>query len=332
MDNIISSDFSVVIQGPILGKPDDAYEKQLTIQCIESIRKVLPDSEIIISTWEGSEIEHLSGYDKLIFSVDPGAVTYNDFELKNVYNNNNRQIVSTYNGLKIASRKYAIKMRSDLRLINNNFFKLIGKYNIKNAYSFFNERIIVSTYHSRNPKKVPILYQVSDIFQIGLTSDLYDLWNIPLQPEPDTTRAFPYHVYFPNDPFIFNKFKMKFSSEQYIWYAFAKKNGLDLSLKFYCEIPFKLINKATTSVISNFIIASPEQLGIYFPERLNHSFSQLYTFNEWLNHYKIFTEDNKYVLKKIFNIVVYLNSLQFVFLNLKRTFLFKFKSVLALTK
>src|SRR3989337_2338878 len=137
-----SSDFSVVIQGPIMGKPGEAYEHQKTLHCLESIKQVLPDAEIILSTWKGSEYGHLF-YDKIVLNDDPGAISYNDFELKNVLNNNNRQIVSTYNGLKQASHKYSIKMRGDFKFESASFYSLMDKFTEVNKYRFFKHRILV---------------------------------------------------------------------------------------------------------------------------------------------------------------------------------------------
>lgn len=282
--DFFSKDFSVVIQGPIVGKKSDSAENQQTQQCIDSIRRHLPDAEIIISTWKGEETDHLTA-DKILFSEDPGAVTYNDFELKNTYNNNNRQIVSTFAGLQQASRRYSIKMRADLRLENTNFFEFLEKYTEVNRFHFLKQRILVSTYFSRNPEKLPLLYHISDLFQIGLTEDLMALWNIPLQPEPETTRAFPYSAKISNDPFRHNRYKMRYASEQYIWFAFCKKMGLDLSLNYFSEVPAKLIEPATTSIIDNFAILSPEQIGMSLPQRLIHGEKKLYTFKEWLSLY-----------------------------------------------
>jgi hypothetical protein len=314
MSTISSKDFSVVIQGPIIGKPNDLYENQLTKQCIESVRKYLPECEIIISTWKGQEIEHLT-FDKIVFNEDPGAVTYNDFELKNVYNNNNRQIVSTFNGLKLASRKYSIKTRADIKLISTNFYTYLNKYDSIYKYKFFDKRILVSTYFSRNPEKVPLLFHISDLFQIGLTKDLLQLWDIEIQPEPETTRGFKYSQKFPNDPFPFNNYKMKYASEQYIWYGFTKKKGLDLSLNYFCEIPLRLIQKATISIIDNFVILSNEQIGIELPERLIHGEKKLYTNSEWLIHYENIC--NKKSLLRIYSLIatVKLVSLNYIFKN-----------------
>ncbi len=227
-----SKDFSVVVQGPIIGKPNEDYEKQETLHCLKSIKQVLPDAEIIVSTWKGSDVSHLF-YDKVIFNEDPGAISYNDYELKNVLNNTNRQIVSTYNGLKVASRTYAIKMRGDFILKSTSFFSLINKFNEVNKYRFFRYRIIVPTYVSRDPEKIPLLYHISDLFQVGYADDLKDLWDIPLQPEPQTTRAYPYNILFLNNPFRTNKYSNRFAPEQYIWYAFTKKKRVGFEHKVF---------------------------------------------------------------------------------------------------
>ena len=66
--NISRSNFkkniSVVVQGPIL-----PFQ---TAICLKSIRKFLPKAEIILSTWEGSNINDLD-YDVLVLNKDPGA-------------------------------------------------------------------------------------------------------------------------------------------------------------------------------------------------------------------------------------------------------------------
>lgn len=282
-----STDFSVVVQGPIIGKPGEGYEKQKTLHCLESIRRVLPDAEIIVSTWEGSDYNHLF-YDKIILNEDPGAISYNDYELKNVLNNTNRQIVSTNNGLKQASRKYAIKMRGDFKLENTSFLSLLHKFTEVNKYRFFRHRILVPTYVSRDPEKTPLLYHISDLFQVGYTSDLQDLWDIPLQPEPQTTRAYPYNTLFINNPFRDYKYSNRFAAEQYIWYAFAKKKGLNLSINYLCHIPISVISPSLLSIVDNFIIASPQQLGISIPESIIHKFNKsfLYTHEKWTKLYE----------------------------------------------
>ena len=316
------SDFSVIIQGPIIGKLEESLEMQLTSHCIKSVRSVLPGSEIIISTWKGSDISHLD-YDKVVFSEDPGAISYNDFELKDVFNNNNRQIVSTINGLNCSTKKYSIKLRPDFVFENNNFIEFIGKYEMSYKYKFFKNKIIVLTLASRDSSKTPLLFAISDLFQVGLTEDLKKLWNIPLQPEPFTTRAFPYEKQFLNDPFKYNQYKMKYSPEQYIWYSLANLNNLDISLKYFCEVPLNKIGKSIISIVDNFAIYSPEQLGVRPPNRLLHSLDLMISNSKWqLMYNKICVNKSIFfILKEI--VKIYINSLVFIILNKKNENNFK---------
>lgn len=318
MSGINPKDFSVIIQGPVIGSANDTEDKQLTVRCIKSIRQHLPGAEIIISTWEGHDVSYLD-YDHVVFNTDPGSISYNDFKLKNVYNNNNRQITTTYNGLKLATRKYAVKMRGDFYLKNAGFIEYLDKYPETNKYKFFSSRILVPTYFFRDPEKAPVLFHISDLFMVGHTADLINLWDIPLQPEPETTRAFDYSVQFANDPFKSDQFKMRYASEQYIWYAFSKKMGLDLSLNYFCEVPTNRISDAIISTIDNFLVLSIEQMGIDMPDRLKHWEKQLYTFKKWeLLYNSLCIKKSKLRLLQAV-IVVKLVSARYTFKNLKRT-------------
>lgn len=280
MEHNITNQFSVIIQGKVFGLPSDSYAKQLTLQCIESIRKYLPGAEIIISTWEGSETSHLNA-DQVIFNTDPGATAYHIHD-PNFFNNNNRQIVSTYNGLKAATSKYAIKMRGDCMLAGTDFLQYLKDFPRSARHSFFKQRVIIPTMFSRNPRRIPQLIHPSDVFQVGLTEDLLDLWNIPIQPEPQTTRAFPLETRIINNSLESSFYRMKFGSEQYIWYAFTKKKGLDMELKHFGDISTSKILTSDWSIINNYVIAHPQQLSLILPKRfIDYPFNDLYTYAEW---------------------------------------------------
>lgn len=317
MAHISTHEFSVVLQGPVLGKPADTDEKQLTRRCIASIRQHLPGAEIIISTWKGEDASHLD-FDKIVYNDDPGAITYNDHELNKVYNNNNRQIVSTLAGLKQATRKYAVKIRGDFYLENAGFIDYLNRYEQYGNQKLLSSRIVTLTYFFRNPEKVPLLYHISDLFQAASTADLLELWDIPLQPEPETTRAFDYTTQFANDPYRYNQYKMRYASEQYIWFAFTRKKGLDLSLKYFCEVPWNLIGKSVQSIIDNFVILSPQQLGLCLPERLLHGEKQLYTFRRWEQLYESLSVKKSSLALMMVALKVKLTSARFVLKNFKK--------------
>ena len=107
----LSKDISVVVQGPI------HTQDNLTKRVLESVRTHLPDAELILSTWKGSQIDGLD-CDVLLLNDDPGAI--------NGYNVN-RQIVSTRNGLQKATRTYAVKLRTDMQLTGTGFIDFSSK-------------------------------------------------------------------------------------------------------------------------------------------------------------------------------------------------------------
>lgn len=184
-NSISSKDVTVVIQGyadPIITK-----------NTIESVRKYLPDSRIILSTWRECDCSQLD-YDELVLNDDPGACECGLYALEPIPNNGNRQIVSTKNGLDKVKTKYALKLRSDLVLLGNDFLgytKVFPKY--KNEVRIFKERIIIGELFTRNDfvyydpngnkHKVPKPFHPSDWFFFGLTEDLKTLYdevsNIP---------------------------------------------------------------------------------------------------------------------------------------------------------
>src|SRR4051812_39016207 len=105
------SEITVVVQGPVLGKPADPVVEQLTRRCLLSVRRELPQAKIILSTWEGANVTGLS-YDALVLSKDPGSV-WAMVEGVLVPNNVNRQVLSSLAGVRAADTAYVLKLRSD---------------------------------------------------------------------------------------------------------------------------------------------------------------------------------------------------------------------------
>ncbi|MDV3926651.1 hypothetical protein CMT52_15170 [Elizabethkingia anophelis] len=301
---ISSSDISVVIQGPVVGVPFDLYDNQKTQQCIDNIRKHLPHAEIIVSTWEGTEVHHLKEVDKIVLSKDPGAITYNDYELKNIYNNNNRQIVSTYAGLKVVTKPYAIKFRCDFQIESLKFLEIFGKYKAVYKKRYFKERILCLSNTTRDPIKMPLLNHICDLIQFGYTEDLQKLWNIPLQIEPITTRKYKRSHRFWNDPMFLGNYRMQYAPEQYIWIAFLKQNNVDLSLKYFCQIPLFKISRSITEMVDNFIVYNDNDWGLISPQRLLASMEVAISTDRWHELYEniCIAKSKRYIIKQ--NILV----------------------------
>ena len=106
-------------------------------------------------------------------------------------------------------------------------------------------------------------------------------------------------------------------------------NKLDLSLKYYCEIPIKKIGKSIISIVDNFAIYEPEQLGIVPPKRLIHSLDLMISNSKWQFMYdKICVKKSFFfLLKEIFK--VYIKSLYFIYLNKKMKLKKKIKTFIA---
>ncbi|MDQ1281875.1 MAG: hypothetical protein QG630_226, partial [Patescibacteria group bacterium] len=96
---INSSEITVVIKGLIIGKKTDKYSDRYTYRNIESIRKFLPDSKIILSTWVGSDVSGLEP-DEIIFNEDPGKLEMWSLDQKVVCHiSTNNQIINSSKGL-----------------------------------------------------------------------------------------------------------------------------------------------------------------------------------------------------------------------------------------
>jgi hypothetical protein len=293
------NNISVVVQGNILGVSKVKTKDRITYNGLKSIRKHLPKAKIILSTWECSDVTDLD-YDELIFNKDPGPIynmhlsTSKKFP-KNIANNINRQIVSTLSGLRKVKTKYAIKLRSDFSLTGTNFIKIFQKYNsydhnnYKKNWKIFKNRILILDLYTRNPKKtnsiLNFVYHPSDLFQLGLTDDLLNFWDIHLMDKKTAQ-------YFENkeaDKKNFLDFATRFCSEQYLWISVMKKNNIKFKpLNAYYEKNSKQKKDTEYSFLNNFIIFEYMLSNLYNSKfnQLPYDYSSCYNFYEWIKLYK----------------------------------------------
>ena len=298
MTNLITSEkISVVIQGPVYREPRPlSLGGCVTSECLKSIRENLPNAEIIISTWKNSDIDGLD-YDILIENNDPGAIKYSD-GIDFYYNNINRQIVSTLQGLKKCTRTYAIKLRSDTMITGTGFANYYTQYPCRmNDFKYFKGRIIIPCI-SRSPLKgmAVIFFHPTDYFMFGLTEDLLDLWDIPLQSSTLITKWLNYQsqlsfinkvflqIYKLRDP---SNYYSRITAEQYIWISYLNKKGYLIDMNRNIDINFQQYIASEYSIINNFLMIRSDKLGIKPPERLHerNNFHVSYTDEEWLDQY-----------------------------------------------
>ena len=282
---ISTSEISVIIQGPI-------YEKFID-SVVADARKVFPDSEIILSTCEGFNYSS-NLLDKIIESKDPGGYPIYDDPV--VYNASNRQLVSTLAGLKLATRQYALKMRSDMYFENTNFLDYMYKFPKRtDDYKILKERVILSTRYAPNPKWVPLPFHPSDWFFFGLKEDLLKIFESPLCEEPATSRYFQYHSR-PNLKYdtwlpVYSQYR----PEQYIWYMFIKRYT-DIVCEHSFDISHNNIEKSEQIFANNAILLDANKIryNSYKFNNLHTDFDLtfMYTHGEWLKMYKKYCDKN----------------------------------------
>ena len=261
-EKISLSEISVIVQGVI-------HQKRTKI-ALKSIRKYLPNAEIILSTWENSDVSNLVGlYDVLIFNKEPQAFLQKKFKTKKVYNNLNCMIISTNNALGKVSRKYVLKLRSDNCIDNLNFLDFFNKYSFRNRkYQLFEHRILASTLFSKfaqrqRNKSEEIPFHVSDWWFFGLTSDVKKYL---LASETVEEPYFSNYFEFPenqNKKCVFEKFDWKFAPEQHLAYSCFSKYFDDIYMKDCSNISDEINKKSQICLANNFIFLEYKQSGIW---------------------------------------------------------------------
>lgn len=211
--SIKNEDITFVIQGYVGNKAE-------VKQGLASIRKVMPGSPIILSTWEGSDISELE-FDEVILSPDPGPLKYGTkvihtytFSTQERMFSINRQIQSGKLGLAKVKTKYVFFTRTGMYLNHDGFRNYIDKYNDYDMqYKAFESRVlIVSDWTTISDTNT--LFHPADLAYCGYTNDIKKFYDQDLVDQNDM-------VPIPDDP---NHRSMRFESEQYL-FVNALKNS-----------------------------------------------------------------------------------------------------------
>ena len=284
---IDSREISVVVQGAVAGRPTDPPSARLTERCLLSVRRRLPHAEIILSTWKGSQVEGLS-FDRLVLNDDPGAHPLD--AARKTPNNINRQIVSTHNGLAVAERKYAVKLRSDFEMFGTGFLDYFNRYRARcDSWRIFRERVVAPTVFSINPRRfAPMPFHPSDWFFFGLRDDLRNLWDVPAAPEPETSRWYEERTP-PRLPFLGGRMA-RYAPEQTLWLGLLRKHAA-VACDHMTDATPEAIELTELTFANNLVLASPRRLGIRNLKGSRGSdFDRdcfaIYTHRDWLKLYR----------------------------------------------
>ncbi|MGF1667807.1 MAG: WavE lipopolysaccharide synthesis family protein [Acidimicrobiia bacterium] len=255
LGELTDNDVSVVVQGPVGPRLSDV---------LASVRRVLPAAQLIVSTWQGSDVVGLDA-DDVILNEDPGSVPLIDEDgaatprMMNV----NRMLVSSRNGVERCERSWSIKLRSDSPIESPAFVDWIGRYPTRvDELDVFDQRILTSTIATRPGRAAPgYLFHPSDCVHIGTTSDLRRLWATPTI---DETESAGWLVGKPR-PAAFRWGSPRYFNEQVLWLGCLAAAGHDVGYQQAGDVSPELIRRSDLSIVNNFVVLEPWQLGIRMP-------------------------------------------------------------------
>lgn len=282
MNAIESKDMSVVVQGAVASQ---------TGEIIQKIRALFPLVEIILSTWEGQDTSGCDA-DRVVCSADPGCFVQNPkIQGDGFYNNVNRQIVSTRAGLQAASRRYALKTRTDIFINTGDWMRYFGRYDKASPPVFFNSRVLICNYYSRNPRVFALPFHWGDWVFFGETEDLKNVFSIPLMEGEDRDW---FHTN-KRDSNLFRDNINRYVPEQWILASFLRKH---MPLAFDCFYDASMQNIITTEKFfaENTVILDADQWGIRFvkynPNRYKEKATLLHA-RDWHLLYRRYIQNKK---------------------------------------
>ena len=281
---IAAKDVSIVIQGPVCGTDDDP--QRYTRECIYSARKFFPEAEVIFSTWKGENTSGL-GCTKIVLSESPRLEKCLYEDMTEHYVSTNHVLLSSQKGLEEATRRYVIKMRSDMAFRSGKCLSLVGKYDAYDKrtiqWKVFRQRVL--TLPQLNPKRANrwFPYSICDWIQIGLSEDIIELYDVPLVDIDSIPRREGMKYIYSAD---------YFGAEQYLFHSLLDRHGLPVKLYSRTDGEGDLYQKNSLGIAMNMVLLSARQMGVKslkYPGRMYAIEPILslgyYTFGEWKELY-----------------------------------------------
>lgn len=258
MRKVNSSEVAVVIQGPVTER---------IVELLGAVIQLLPDAEIILSTWS----DHYETVKSLVSSFNIQVVitpsikaSYVD-PVSGVEDNLERQILSTMNGLLKVSRPYVAKIRSDSMLTGDELFCISP--NSKNP--LLKSKITITNYGFVDPAKLPYLAYFSDMAMFGETADIITYWKI------DENLVYKFglldllrsNLYFGNTGFRV----CRYGCEQQLGINFSRKLYSDLKVAHINDFSKDLLYKTEKVASDSFHMIDYTKSGVNFGKRFNLS-------------------------------------------------------------
>lgn len=245
------TDISFVITGTFPQEP-----------LLSSIRKFFPGAEVILVLWNDDTFRGLETVDKTIYIKAPGACVFD--ESNRLYNNLNRILIASFEGVKASTRKYIFRLRSDLIFKNSDFLKLNFAFLVRDRrFTLFKEKIIVCDTFSisadlKSKKRQLQLFHLSDWLQFGLSEDIKNFFDLKIVEEPSFSQYFTKK--YKTD--IFPNRLWRMSPEQYFLSENCRKIYPNLNYKTYLDTNQANVELSERFIINNFFVYSLKELGM----------------------------------------------------------------------
>jgi hypothetical protein len=249
-------DVSVVVQGPVAAE---------TPAVLASVRALVPEAELVLSTWQGASTTGLD-VDVLLHSVDPGSTEYWQGNDRRV--NTNRMIRSTRAGVEAATRPWVLKLRQDTPVLSRAFLSWADHPAPRtDELRVFGQRVLTTSIASRGAARNPsFLFHPSDCVHFGRAEDLRHLWGADEVDEvanatywtrgPGSAPGHPLNPGSPG-PALWN--------EQTLWLSALRRAGHDITYPYYGHLSEGLTRMSDVSLVNNFLVLEPWQMGVGMP-------------------------------------------------------------------
>ena len=309
---IKKKDITVVVQGP--------YFKETTAKVLKNILRRFKGSELIFSTYKGEKIDNkLKKKINIIYNEIPPK-TPNSLKPLTYYNYFG-YIRTTLNGIKNSSKKYVLKIRSDLIFNNTNFLNYFDKFKfVDEKNKILKKKVLISSHYTIDPRKNPLPMHFSDWFFFGLKSDLIKIFDQNYMSL--SNKKVPLWFLKRKKPkFFFNEYMSRFRAEQHLIINFLKKY-IKLNLKHGYDYNIKNIILTEKILASNFVVLNPNLISFDCLRHPNFAdtqdllyFNELITYRKWQNIYKRYC-CNEFKIEKL-TFIEFLNTCRWAVFNLK---------------
>lgn len=247
------NDVTVVMQGPLT---------EDTGRLIVQTKKALGTSHLILSTWTKPDPSTERECAHVVISEDPGSYP---IDRKGTPNNLNRQIVSTCNGLQAVETPYALKLRTDCGIVNDNLLRLDISRNSGDGprRAVFHHKVVIPRFATKNEFAcTPFLFHPSDVAAFGLTEDIRRLYDHPLAQSADWNLTETSANHRVAELMKKSMLVCKNTPEQYLFLSAIRSAGFDIHLHHPNAFTEDLAAESRLWMQENFVVLAEEDFGL----------------------------------------------------------------------